>query len=81
MHYHKVELLSPTRIKKHFGITTAITTAILLAVAGRAVTTASLVQTGAMANALNTATEQSAAALRTQQLINAHYLVRGSCDP
>lgn len=70
-HYHKVELMSPTRIKRDFGITAAITAAILLA--GGSATIASLIQTGATANTLNTAIEQSAAALKTQQLINAHF--------
>ena len=32
-HYYKVELMSPTRIKRDFGITTAITAVILLSVA------------------------------------------------
>ena len=45
IHYHKVEFMRPTRIKRVFGITTSITTAI----------------------------EQSAAALSTQQLINAYF--------
>ena len=34
---------------------------------------ASLIQTGAMANALNTTIEQSDAVLSTQQLINTHF--------
>ena len=51
-HSHKVECMSPTRIKRDFGISTAVTTAILVAVAGGAVATACLIQTGAMANAL-----------------------------
>lgn len=49
---------SPTIIKRAFGITIAIT-----AVAGGAVATTSLIQSGAMASDLNTAIEQSAAAL------------------
>ena len=65
-HYHKVKLMSPTRIKTDFGITTAITAAILLVAAGEAVTMASLIQIGATVNALNTAIEQSAAARSTQ---------------
>lgn len=55
--YHKVEFMSPTRMKRSFGITT-ITTVILLAVAEGTVALMSLIQTGAMVNALNTAIEQ-----------------------
>ena len=53
--YHKVELMSPIRIKRDFGITATITAATLLAVAGGAVAMASLIQIGATTNALNTA--------------------------
>lgn len=42
-HYHKVDLLSPTGLKRDFEITTVITAAILLAVAGGAVTVPSLI--------------------------------------
>ena len=44
-------------------------------VAEGTVTMTSLIQTGSMATALNIALEQSAAALRTQQLISAHFLM------
>lgn len=72
-HYHKEKPMSFTRIKTAFGIVAAITIAILLAVAEGAATTASLIQTGAMANSLNTVIEQSSVALSTQQLINVHF--------
>lgn len=58
---------------KHFGKTTALIAVILLAVTRGTVTMASLIQIGAMTNALNThSLEKSAAALGTQQLVNAH---------
>lgn len=55
--HHKVELTSPTTMKRGFGIST-ITTMILLAIAEGTVALTSLIQTGAMFNALYTVIEQ-----------------------
>lgn len=52
-HFHKVELMSPTRIKRDFRIITAITATTLLVIAGGAVATTFLIQTWATANVLN----------------------------